>query len=132
MEKRICAVPEGDGVFHARSDSDLVKEPMASADKIRLEFSVLVYPEDHWWIAHCLEMDLPAEGDTPDKAIRNLVDIALVQIRSALSEGDLQSIFSAAPPELWKAFAIATDLTPPRKRLAKPIERLNVRELAHR
>ena len=106
---------------------------MASrTEKIRLDFNVLLYKEDSWWIAHCLEMDLPAEGTTPQEAIKNFLDIANVQIKAALSEGDLQSIFSPAPPELWKAFAVADDRAFPRKsgRLIKPLNRPRLREMA--
>lgn len=81
--------------------------------KIRLEFRVLLYPEDGWWIAHCLEMDLPAEGKTPQEAVKNLMSIANVQIAAAMDEGNLESIFSAAPPELWKMFVNAHDMQLP-------------------
>jgi predicted RNase H-like HicB family nuclease len=105
---------------------------MPETTKIRLDFNILVYREDNWWIAHCLEMDLPAEADTPQDAIKNLIGLIDVQIEAAMNEGDLQSIFSAAPPELWKAYAIATDRTMPRlsKRRVRPLNRVSVRELA--
>ena len=70
---------------------------MALESKIRLEFNILIYREGGDWIAHCLEMDLPAEGSTATEAIKNLIDLINFQIEAALSEGDLQSIFSAAP-----------------------------------
>ena len=97
---------------------------------MRLDFSILIYPEDDLWIAHCLEMDLPAEGKSPDDALRNLMDVADLQITSAMEEGNLQSIFSPSPSELWRLYAFASDVK--LKRLAtknKAVNRLAVREL---
>jgi hypothetical protein len=89
---------------------------------------VLIYHEDEWWIAHCLEMDLPAEGQSPQEAFQNLLDVLDVQIQSSLADGDLGSIFSPAPAELWRMYALATDRTF-RKKPPKPVSRLDVREL---
>ena len=75
--------------------------------EVKLDFQVLIYPEDQWWIAHCLEMDLPAEGKTPDEAFKNLLEIARIQIEDALERQNLASIFSAAPAELWRQFAFS-------------------------
>ena len=80
---------------------------VSSKNRIRLDFSILVYREDAWWIAHCLEMDLPAEGNTPVEAVQNLLDLANLQVSTALDEGNLASIFLPAPPELWRSFATA-------------------------
>ena len=86
-----------------------IQEHLALGSKIRLGFSILLYRENKWSIAHCLEMDLPAEGGTPAEALKNLTDLMDYQIQTALAEGDLESIFSPAPPELWKSFAVAGD-----------------------
>jgi predicted RNase H-like HicB family nuclease len=96
---------------------------------MKLDFQVLVYPEDDWWIAHCLEMDLPAEGNTPDEAIQNLLDIARVQVEDALKHQNLTSIFSAAPAELWRQFAFGKQKRS-QARVHSPFNRLSVRELA--
>ena len=98
------------------------------SEKIRLDFKILIYREDEWWIAHCLEMDLPAEGETLEKAMHNLVDLFKVQIESALEEGNLDSIFSPAPPELWSMYAIARDKSF-KQRPPKPVNRMEFREL---
>jgi hypothetical protein len=103
---------------------------MAIEGKIRLFLSILIYREDSWWIAHCLEMDLPAEGHTAQGALENLFDIAKLQIQTAIEEDDLQSIFSPAPAELWKLFAESRDF--PDRPARVPIlgvDRLHIREL---
>ena len=101
--------------------------------RIRLGFNVLVYQEDSWWIAHCLEMDLPAEGASPLQALENLTGLMDFQITTALEGGNLASIFAPAPPELWRAYATATDFPFEHKpRHKTPVDRLDldVRELA--
>ena len=98
--------------------------------KIRLDFNILVYREDSWWIAHCLEMDLPAEGSSPEEALDNVTQLIDFQIENALEESDLASIFSPAPPDLWRAYAIASDYQQKaQRRYRKPINRLDVREM---
>ncbi len=103
---------------------------MVAANQIRLGLSVLIYREEAWWIAHCLEMDLPAEGKTPPEALLNLFDIANVQIEAALEHDDVQSIFSPAPAEFGKLFAESRDYNdrPARPPIAS-VDLLNVREL---
>jgi hypothetical protein len=99
--------------------------------EIRLDFQVLIYREDEFWIAHCLETDLVGEGNTAPEAIRTLVDIQNVQIQAAIDAGDLASIFSPAPPELWRSYAMGKQRLSKRpKRAIKSVNRLSVRELA--
>ena len=103
------------------------------APNVRLNFNVLIYQEDGWWIAHCLEMDLPAEGETPLDALKNLLDLVNVHVEAAMKDGDLGSIFSPAPSSLWGMYAVASDYKLPRnrKRPTTAVKRINVRELAH-
>jgi predicted RNase H-like HicB family nuclease len=102
---------------------------MAATAQVRIALSVLIYREDQWWIAHCLEMDLPAEGSSPQEALDNLLDIARVQVESAIDEGNLESIFSPAPPELWSQFAESRDFTQrPSRAPINSVDTLVVRE----
>ncbi|MCC7474667.1 MAG: hypothetical protein IT425_04685 [Pirellulales bacterium] len=101
------------------------------ANQIRLDLSVLIYREDEFWIAHCLETDLVGEGATDQEAMRSLIDISNIQIESALETGNLASIFSPAPPELWQSYAIARQKKSVRpKRKLSSVNRLRIRELA--
>jgi hypothetical protein len=100
-------------------------------DKIRLDFQVLIYREDPFWIAHCLETDLAAEGSTVAAAIDNLMDISNVQIQAALDEGDLASVFSPAPAEVWRMYAVAAEGPTRRPRKAvKQVNKVHFRQLA--
>jgi predicted RNase H-like HicB family nuclease len=95
---------------------------------INLRLSALIYREDQWWIAHCIEMDVVAEGETPMKAFENLQTLTALQIETALEDGDLQSVFRQAPPEICAAFAtgIAKRV---RRRPPKHVARFEVRSL---
>ena len=96
--------------------------------KVRLTLRALIYQEDDWWIAHCLEMDLAAEGTSPMKAFENLLSLTALQLDTAMEEGDLQSVFRSAPPEIFAQFAIGKDRTI-RRRPPKSVERFDVRAL---
>ena len=67
---------------------------MTTEPRVRLDFQVLVYPEDGFWIAHCLETDLAAEGSNPKSAFASLIDITNALVENAVSEGDIRSVFS--------------------------------------
>ena len=71
-----------------------------SASELKLDLRAVVYPEDDLAIAHCLEMDIVAEGNTPREALRNLADLCHLQIATAMEIGDVASVFRAAPPEI--------------------------------
>jgi len=100
------------------------------ANALRLDFQVLIYQEGDFWIAHCLETDLVAEGASPKGALESLVDISNSLIEAQIAEGDIRAIFSPAPAEIWRMYATASDTRSPRPRRAvKPLNRLNVRKL---
>jgi predicted RNase H-like HicB family nuclease len=92
----------------------------------RLTLRALLYRGDGVWIAHCLELDLVADGATPHQAITALMELTEFQIETAMEEGDLSSIFRPAPPDIQSAFAVAQDRRAPRKRV-KRVERFDVR-----
>ncbi len=95
---------------------------------IRLTLRALIYRDDDWWVAHCLDTDVVAEGKTPVQAFENLQSLTDTQIETALREGDLQSIFRPAPPDIHSAFAIGYDRHI-RRRPPKSVERFDVRTL---
>ncbi len=104
----------------------MAKDKARARGDIALRF--VVYREGEWWIAHCLELDLVAEGRTAPAAVSDLADIASTQIASAKEAGDFASIFRPAPPEIWAMFVAAHDRPPPRKRPLWPVSRYEVRE----
>lgn len=96
--------------------------------QVRLTLRALVYRDDDWWVAHCLETDVVAEGATPIKAFENLQSLTDFQIETALEAGDLQSIFRQAPPEILAAFATGLDRHF-RRRPPRAVERFDARTL---
>jgi len=72
---------------------------------LRINLSAIVYCEDGVWLAHCLELDIVAEGSDANDAIHSLVSLCDLQIKVAMEEGDIESVFRPAPPEIWKLFA---------------------------
>ena len=79
----------------------------------RIELRGVIYREGEWWIAHCLEMDVAAEGDTPFEAVSSAAQLCGLKIEDAMREGDMRSIYRPAPPELWELYDRA-------KRFRKP------------
>ena len=69
-----------------------------------MELRVITYREEGVWLAHCLELDIVAEGKTAKKAFADLVDLCLLQITTAVEENDLRSIIRPAPAEFWTLF----------------------------
>jgi len=108
---------------------------MAKAgSNLRINLSAIAYQEDGVWIAHCLELDIVAEGDDLDDAVRSLVSLCDLQIITALKEGDLRSIFRPAPPEVWQMFSSGKALVEKKKAHGQrcfeaPVDRFEAREL---
>ncbi len=95
---------------------------------IRIDLRGVAYRDNQWWIAHCLEMDVVAEGDTPQEAIKDLIGLCDLKIADAIKEGDIKSVFRPAPPEIWDLYAKATK-TPLRRALPRRVSRFEMRAL---
>ena len=83
----------------------------------RVSLRFVIYQEGEWWFAHCLELDLVAEGKSPKESLRDVLGLCATQIDVAVEAGDLASIFRPAPPEYWRLFSLAVDFPtgrPPR------------------
>jgi len=93
----------------------------------RVPLRGVAYQQGKWWIAHCLELDLVAEGRDPIRALQDLMDLSATQVEAAIERGDLESVFRPAPPEIWAMFARAAD-APLRKKPPPPVERFEARE----
>ena len=70
---------------------------------IRWNFHFLVYNEAKRIHAHCLETDTVADGDTPEKAVKNLQDAIELQITDCRKRGSFDSLWNRAPREYWEA-----------------------------
>jgi predicted RNase H-like HicB family nuclease len=76
------------------------------AQPLHPEFNldVLLYREDGEWVAHCLQLDLVEAGATPEEAEESLVGVIQHHIQWALEDDDMEHLFHAAPPEVWRKF----------------------------
>lgn len=65
--------------------------------------SCLEYKDEGYYIAHCLEFDIVAQGNTPEEARNNLADLIREQITFA-SEQDIEEkiLFKPAPQRYWE------------------------------
>ena len=102
----------------------------------RIDLSGVAYREEGWWLAHCLQLDIIAEGTTPQEAFRSLQSLCDLQLMRALEEGDLASVLRPAPPEIWHMYYMATDAAPqpvkePAPKERAPINRFEMRQMAH-
>lgn len=92
-------------------------------NNFRIALRGLVYREDKWWISHCLELDIVAEGDTSDDAVESCMRLCELQISEAIKTEDLDSIFRPAPPEYWRMYWQGVDVEVPQvmpKRESRP------------
>lgn len=70
----------------------------------QMELRVITYREEGVWLAHCLELDIVAEGQSSKQAVKDLVDLCVLQIKTAVEENDLESVIRPAPPAIWTLF----------------------------
>jgi predicted RNase H-like HicB family nuclease len=101
----------------------------SKVERLSIPLSVVTYREGEWSIAHCLQMDLVAEGKTPQEALDNVFDLIDFHVSTALEVGDIESVFRPAPAEIWKMFWLGRPRKV-RRRPPSPIERFEARELA--
>ncbi|GAG96165.1 unnamed protein product, partial [marine sediment metagenome] len=69
--------------------------------EIGARFNVLGYKEEDRHIAHCLEIDLVAEGKTPEEARDNLADLIFSYLRFGMEQDIEQFIPHPAPKIYW-------------------------------
>jgi hypothetical protein len=101
---------------------------------LRIPLSAVVYQESRWWIAHCLELDLVAEGASPEDATRALYRLTEFQLAKAMEEGDVTTAFRPAPADVWRMYWLAgkqpDSHAVPRFKPKAPVDRFETRQLA--
>ena len=79
------------------------------------------------FIAHCLDMDIAAQGKTSNEAIAELKELIISQIEYCLDNDMLDSVFRAAPKIYWdmfyrsQAIGIVNQLSLHRKNIIKDL-----------
>jgi predicted RNase H-like HicB family nuclease len=67
-----------------------------------LTVHVIFYSEEGHYVAHCLEFDLVAQGESIEDSYKNLLDAIELQAEYALETGNLENLIQPAPPEYWR------------------------------
>jgi hypothetical protein len=55
--------------------------------------------------AHCLELDLVAEGPTTAAAVEEVLNLVDVQVRTCIETDNLENLFCPAPKAAWNKLA---------------------------
>ena len=98
-------------------------------ERLKLDFRAVVYRENEFWLAHCLETDVVAEGHTPEAAYQALDELTEFQVSRALEENDLTSIWRPAPAEILNLYARAREMKSATRKKASQIDRFEARKL---
>ena len=85
-----------------------------------LTVHVICYREDDHYVAHCLEFDLVAQGESIKDAYQNLLDAIELQSEYALETGNLENLIQPAPPEYWRLLLRAEPDIEPRDGMKLP------------
>jgi len=72
------------------------------------EFSFLIHQEkglDGQWVAHCLNLDLVSQGNSPEHAIQMIFEATAQVVADDLRSGQDPAGRRPAPKELWELFS---------------------------
>jgi hypothetical protein len=77
---------------------------VTNRDQFRV--SVILYPEDGFWIAQGIEFDITARGRTPIEASERFTDKFAAELVISIEVGDTEPLsgVGAAPPEFWTMY----------------------------
>ena len=78
---------------------------------MKMTFNVIIKEEEGLCVAHCLELDIVATGDTTEKAWGEMVDLIGIQVGYAFSNDNLENLYRPAPPEVWEEFYACQEKT---------------------
>jgi predicted RNase H-like HicB family nuclease len=67
-----------------------------------LTVHVLFYREEDRYVAHCLEFDLVAQGESIKDSYKNLLDAIELQTDYASETHNFENLINPAPTEYWR------------------------------
>jgi hypothetical protein len=67
-------------------------------------FNILIKKEDEVFVAHCMELDIVATGQSIDEATNDLIDLVVAQLEYAFMNDNLDHLYRPAPLEVWRQF----------------------------
>jgi hypothetical protein len=78
--------------------------PVTSRDQFRV--SVVLYPEDGFWIAQGVQFDITARGSTPTEASERFNDKFGAELVMSIELGDNEPLahIGSAPKEFWDMY----------------------------
>jgi hypothetical protein len=74
---------------------------------VSLHIDGVVYKEADKFLAHALQLDLVVSAQTEGRALKDLLDVCVTQIRYAFENNNFEHLFRPAPPEIWKKWGEA-------------------------
>ena len=111
------------------SGTTLAEGNSAMATSVHLDLRAVIYFERSQWIAHCLELDIVAQGKSAEAALDELAELCATQVDAAIEAGDLQSVLVPAPPETWQLYFGAHSSPSMTRQGQGPLHRLEARAL---
>ena len=85
--------------------------------KSEMTFNILAKKEEGMVVAHCLELDIVATGNTIKEVKKEMENLILTQVDYAFSDDNLDNLYHPAPVEVWEAFYKCKKQTEKRLRL---------------
>jgi hypothetical protein len=82
---------------------------MKSQATAQFTFHVLIEPREGVYVAHCLEMGLVATANSQEDLPSIMQKMIVRQLEFAISNGNPQDIYHAAPQEVWERFKNAAE-----------------------
>jgi len=83
------------------------KMAVPAKDVLNLRINVIVERQaNNTYLAHCLELDLLAEGNTPEEACNDLMDVIFVHVLTCIENDNLENLYFPAPKEVWEKFGL--------------------------
>ena len=79
-------------------------EGVYSSSDISIAANILLKEEDGMFVAHCLELDIVAVGNSAEDARRECVALICAQIEYSFAHDNLDHLYRPAPAEVWAEF----------------------------
>ena len=90
---------------------NLQKKYMKNTKETSFTTTILIKKEDGAFVAHCLELDIVAVGETLDQSKKDIVELVAAQIDYAFANDNIENLFHPAPPEVWDQFFACNEQT---------------------
>ncbi len=72
-------------------------------------FNIFIKKDDDVFVAHCMELDIVATGQSIDEATEDLIGLIIAQLQYAFSNDNLDHLYRPAPPEVWREFYLCRE-----------------------